>query len=212
VVAFFISPFFGLIYGLPLLFAKGEHVMPYGPFLSGASLIALIFRENACQFLEPVEQLAVLHQGEIWLAASVALLVFAAWASRLRSPWALGLVVLLGLAWCGVAVVFRPATLSGYMSVFAFFPALILALAALPLAVWQGWRGFRASPTRPLGAAGVALTIGALYLVPFVLWGYGIIARYDQALGVAMLLVALSWIPVWYVVIRARRGAQRSGD
>jgi leader peptidase (prepilin peptidase)/N-methyltransferase len=63
VVAFFISPFFGLVYGLPLLFAKGEHVMPYGPFLSGASLIALIFRENACQFLEPVEQLVKLGLG-----------------------------------------------------------------------------------------------------------------------------------------------------
>ncbi len=158
--------------------------------------------------LDTVSQIAFLLQGEIWLAASVALLAFAAWSSRLRSPWALGLIVLVGLAWCGVAVVTRPATASGYLSVFAFFPALILVLAALPLAVWQGWRGFRASPARPLAAVPVALAGGLLYLAPFALWGYGIIARYGQALGVAVLLVALSWIPAWYVAIRARRSVQ----
>jgi leader peptidase (prepilin peptidase)/N-methyltransferase len=57
-LAFFISPFVGLLYGLPLLMLKGEHVMPYGPFLSIGTLATLIFRTRLCEYLEPLEQLA----------------------------------------------------------------------------------------------------------------------------------------------------------
>ena len=48
VVAFFISPFIGLVYGVPLLLRKGEHVMPYGPFLSVGVIITVLFRESLC--------------------------------------------------------------------------------------------------------------------------------------------------------------------
>jgi leader peptidase (prepilin peptidase)/N-methyltransferase len=63
VVAFFIAPFVGLLYGIPLLVMNDEHVMPYGPFLSIGALIAIIFRSNLCRYLEPLEYLAGLLLG-----------------------------------------------------------------------------------------------------------------------------------------------------
>jgi len=57
-VAFFISPFVGLLYGIPLLIRKGEHVMPYGPFLSIGAVAALLFRDYLCSYIEPLEELA----------------------------------------------------------------------------------------------------------------------------------------------------------
>ncbi len=56
-VAFFISPFIGLLYGIPLLLGKGEHVMPYGPFLSIGAMAAMLFRASLCSYVEPLEQL-----------------------------------------------------------------------------------------------------------------------------------------------------------
>jgi len=63
VVAFFIAPFMGLLYGIPLLVMSDEHVMPYGPFLSIGALITIIFRTDLCHYLEPLEYLAGLLLG-----------------------------------------------------------------------------------------------------------------------------------------------------
>jgi leader peptidase (prepilin peptidase)/N-methyltransferase len=57
VVAFFLSPFIGLLYGVPMLVMKGEHVMPYGPFLGLAAVITVVFRTSLCARLEPLETL-----------------------------------------------------------------------------------------------------------------------------------------------------------
>ncbi len=62
-VAFFFSPFLGMLYGLPLLLGKDEHIMPYGPFLAMGTAFALVFRTELCSFLEPLEQLARLLTG-----------------------------------------------------------------------------------------------------------------------------------------------------
>lgn len=42
-IAFFIAPFFGLIYGIFILVKKKSHLVPYGPFLSLGAAIALFF-------------------------------------------------------------------------------------------------------------------------------------------------------------------------
>ncbi len=57
VLAFFVSPFFGLLYGLPLLFLKGQHVMPFGPFLSGGAVLVILFRSAACHHLNQYLQM-----------------------------------------------------------------------------------------------------------------------------------------------------------
>jgi leader peptidase (prepilin peptidase)/N-methyltransferase len=57
---FFISPFLGLLYGLPLLVLKDEHVMPYGPFLSTAAVLTLVFRDTLTEQLRPIEQVVSL--------------------------------------------------------------------------------------------------------------------------------------------------------
>jgi leader peptidase (prepilin peptidase)/N-methyltransferase len=49
-IAFFLAPFFGLLYGLPLLLLKDEHLMPYGPFLSLGAVLTLVFRDVLCQY------------------------------------------------------------------------------------------------------------------------------------------------------------------
>lgn len=51
-LAFFLAPFFGLFYGLPLLLFTDEHKMPYGPFLSGGALLTILFRDTACLYLQ----------------------------------------------------------------------------------------------------------------------------------------------------------------
>jgi leader peptidase (prepilin peptidase)/N-methyltransferase len=47
-MAFFLAPFLGLLYGLPLLLMEDEHVMPYGPWLSLGAILTLVFREDLC--------------------------------------------------------------------------------------------------------------------------------------------------------------------
>jgi leader peptidase (prepilin peptidase)/N-methyltransferase len=51
-VAFFVSPFVGLVYGLPLLIMSGRHVMPYGPFLSTGTIVTVLFRPALCAGLQ----------------------------------------------------------------------------------------------------------------------------------------------------------------
>jgi len=62
-VVFFLSPFFGLVYGLPLLVLKGQHTMPFGPFLSCAAMVTVLFRTELCRYLVPLEQLIKLVLG-----------------------------------------------------------------------------------------------------------------------------------------------------
>lgn len=52
VLAFFLAPLFGLVYGVPLLIFKREHVMPYGPFLSIASVVVILFRDPMCDYFQ----------------------------------------------------------------------------------------------------------------------------------------------------------------
>lgn len=45
VATFFLAPFFGLLFGLPRLILKRGNVIPYGPFLSLAAFICLLFKD-----------------------------------------------------------------------------------------------------------------------------------------------------------------------
>jgi leader peptidase (prepilin peptidase)/N-methyltransferase len=45
VATFFLAPFFGLLFGLPRLILKKGNVIPYGPFLSLAAFICLLFKD-----------------------------------------------------------------------------------------------------------------------------------------------------------------------
>jgi len=45
VATFFLAPFFGLLFGLPRLILKKGNVIPYGPFLSIAAFICLLFKD-----------------------------------------------------------------------------------------------------------------------------------------------------------------------
>jgi len=56
-MAFFLAPFVGLLYGLPLLLLRDEHVMPYGPFLSLGAVLTIVFRESLCYWPAQIEGL-----------------------------------------------------------------------------------------------------------------------------------------------------------
>ncbi|MCR4291055.1 MAG: prepilin peptidase [Candidatus Scalindua sp.] len=45
VATFFLAPFFGLLFGIPRLISKKGKVIPYGPFLSLAAFICLLFQD-----------------------------------------------------------------------------------------------------------------------------------------------------------------------
>ena len=63
VTGFFLGSFLGLLYGLPLLLLKGEHAMPYGPFLSLGTVLTLVFRDVLCLYADLLEDAARMLVG-----------------------------------------------------------------------------------------------------------------------------------------------------
>ncbi|MBC8436286.1 MAG: prepilin peptidase [Candidatus Omnitrophica bacterium] len=49
-LAFFIAPFFGLVFGIISLVRKKDHTIPYGPFLSVGALISLFWAHKIIRF------------------------------------------------------------------------------------------------------------------------------------------------------------------
>ena len=45
-LTFFIAPFFGTVVGIVVLIKNKSHPIPYGPFLSLAAFVALIFGDS----------------------------------------------------------------------------------------------------------------------------------------------------------------------
>ncbi|MFQ5965017.1 MAG: prepilin peptidase [Candidatus Scalinduaceae bacterium] len=45
IATFFLAPFLGLLFGLPKLILRKEHLIPYGPFLSLAAFICLLLKD-----------------------------------------------------------------------------------------------------------------------------------------------------------------------
>ena len=57
ILTFFIAPFFGSIVGIAVKMRTGESLIPYGPFLSLASLVALLWGNKILSYL---------YSGYIW--------------------------------------------------------------------------------------------------------------------------------------------------
>ena len=52
VATFFLAPFFGLLFGLPRLIFKKGNVIPYGPFLSLAAFVCLLFKDFSIKTID----------------------------------------------------------------------------------------------------------------------------------------------------------------
>ncbi len=52
-IAFFVAPFFGLIWALYLWIGRGQRELPYGPWLAAAALVVIIFYDAIVGLLEP---------------------------------------------------------------------------------------------------------------------------------------------------------------
>ncbi len=52
VATFFLAPFFGLLFGIPRLVSKKSKVIPYGPFLSLAAFICLLFKDVSVDIID----------------------------------------------------------------------------------------------------------------------------------------------------------------
>ena len=66
VLAFFLAPMLALLPGLFVLFAKRSHVIPYGPFLSLALVVALFYGEDVLRVTGVGESLQLLWQYYGW--------------------------------------------------------------------------------------------------------------------------------------------------
>ncbi len=52
VATFFLAPFFGLVFGIPRLISKRGRMIPYGPFLSLAAFICLLFKNASIEIID----------------------------------------------------------------------------------------------------------------------------------------------------------------
>ncbi len=52
VATFFLAPFFGLLFGIPRLISKRGMMIPYGPFLSLAAFICLLFQDVTVRIID----------------------------------------------------------------------------------------------------------------------------------------------------------------
>ncbi|MFV1974758.1 MAG: A24 family peptidase [Candidatus Scalindua sp.] len=52
VATFFLAPFFGLLFAIPRLISKKGKMIPYGPFLSLAAFICLLFKDNSVKIID----------------------------------------------------------------------------------------------------------------------------------------------------------------
>ncbi|MCP4253167.1 MAG: prepilin peptidase [Candidatus Scalindua sp.] len=52
IATFFLAPFFGLLFGLPKLILKRGKMIPYGPFLSLAAFICLLFQDITVRIID----------------------------------------------------------------------------------------------------------------------------------------------------------------
>lgn len=88
VAAFFVAPFFGLVFGFLRRFSDKTPEIPYGPFLCGGAVVYLAFRERFDAYLAPffgdplfLAGLAVVGFALLW-ALLTALRVAKGWARR----------------------------------------------------------------------------------------------------------------------------------
>lgn len=88
VVAFFVAPFFGLVFGFLKRFSDKTPEIPYGPFLCGGAVVYLARREQFDAYLAPffsdplfLAGLAVVGFALLW-ALLAALRVAKSWARR----------------------------------------------------------------------------------------------------------------------------------
>ena len=52
VATFFLAPFFGLLFGIPRLISRKGNMIPYGPFLSLAAFICLLFKDISVEIID----------------------------------------------------------------------------------------------------------------------------------------------------------------
>jgi len=52
-IAFFVAPFFGLLWALYLLLKRNQRELPYGPWLAAATLVVLLFYDAFAAILQP---------------------------------------------------------------------------------------------------------------------------------------------------------------
>jgi len=53
VLVFFLAPFFGLVYGVWNLVRRGDHEVPYGPFLALAAGVVMLVEDRVVAYFRP---------------------------------------------------------------------------------------------------------------------------------------------------------------
>ena len=66
-VAFFVAPFFGLVWALYLWLSRGQRELPYGPWLAAGTLMVMLFFDTISKLLAPHAE-AVAFVWNRWVA------------------------------------------------------------------------------------------------------------------------------------------------
>jgi len=66
-VAFFVAPFFGLIWALYLWLSRGQRELPYGPWLAAGTLMVMLFYDTISSWLTPHAE-AIAFVWNRWVA------------------------------------------------------------------------------------------------------------------------------------------------
>lgn len=134
---------------------------------------------------------SVLLGGMLYLAAGLALLIYATLALRLRFHWLrLAAAALAWTAWLAVNTLFPPAASYGYTLTMTTAGTLGMFVLLIPLCIELTIRLARRSPRLLAALAAFGLLGGLLYLLPYVLWLYSTLPGIAWAAGFALALAA----------------------
>ena len=129
--------------------------------------------------------------GEIWLAVLLGGLVVATLGLQWRRDWFMWIAIaVLWIGWASIALLIRPAMISGDEVVFFIIASIGIGLLILPFTVnaFYVCALFSRESMRQLVFAW--LGCAALYIIPFLLWYQVVLPLYYLAVGFGILLCA----------------------
>jgi hypothetical protein len=152
--------------------------------------------------LSEVNMIAALLTGELWLAALLIPLTVGTMflPSGQRKWWWFIPSIMAWVLWI-IPVILEPAiAMTGYAAALYALPAILSLVIAVPWAVYQAILVYRQLPRALILVGLSAIGEALLFILPYLLWAWGVIPRYTISLGLALSLTAMILVAgAWYL-------------